>query len=250
MNILIIEDERPAVDRLIYMIKKIDGSANVSGICVSVKESVAWLKTNPKPDLIFLDVHLSDGISMEIFNKVAVSSPIIFVTAYDEYVMEAFNHTTIDYLLKPIKEQRLKYALSKYANLEKHFMPDYSSLVRRLTNKEKEYRKRLTVKSGQEFYTVNVGDIAFFYTEYKIVFLQTKGSDKYILDRTLNELESELDPVKFFRINRKIIVNLDCIKKYKTYSNGKLLVEFTPRFKETVTVSREKAAAFRKWMEG
>lgn len=250
MKVLIIEDEKPATDRLIDLLGKIDPAIIITGTCQSVHESLKWFDSNPAPDLIFLDIHLTDGLSLKLFDKSNINTPIIFTTAYDEYILEAFNHTTIDYLLKPIKESRLRRAIQKYKTLGTHFTQNISRLVEHLQDSHNNFRTRFTVKSGLDFITINVDDIAYFFTEHKIVFLQTCGKEKYIIDKSLSELEKEVNSKRFFRINRKIIANISFITKFKSQTNGKLAVELKPNFKEPVIVSQEKAAEFRKWMEG
>ena len=247
MNILILEDEKPAAEKLIRGIKRFDASVNVEGPLQSVREAVQWLTENPAPDLIFADIQLADGISFEIFRKVAVSSPVIFATAFDSYLLEALEQNSIDYLLKPVKEERLEGALRKYLRLKQHFSSNLQTFIEDYGKKNSK-RERIVVKKGVDFVSVKIDEVAFFYTEHKIVFLVDNAGVRYVIDEPLSKLEEELDPSQFFRANRKFLINIRAVKRFKSYEKGKILVELVPATHEQVVVSQESAGEFKGWM--
>lgn len=249
MKILIIEDEKPAVINLTQMIHKYDPAIKIVAEIGTVKGAVQWLEKNEQPDLILLDIQLADGLSLEIFKHCPVTCPVIFTTAYDEHILEAFNYNCIDYLLKPIKQEKLNNALNKYLKLKSHFTQNLVSLLNDLTEPKSKYKKRITVKKGLDFQSIKTDDIAFFYTEYKMVFLITNDREKFVVDKPLTDLENELDPEAFFRINRKYLAGINAISKFKSYEKGRLQVELNPQVGEEIIVSQEKAASFKKWMD-
>jgi DNA-binding LytR/AlgR family response regulator len=249
MKILIIEDELPARERLRQMVSAFDPEIEIVAAPGSIRDCLAWLESHPEPDLALADIQLSDGLSFEIFEKHPVKCPVIFATAYDEYIMQALGHNGIDYLLKPIKIEQLHRALGKYLRLKAHFAGDLLSLIRELKGTKPAYRSRFTAKKGLEFVSIPADQIAFFYTEHKLVFLIERSGTKYVLDKPLYELEEDLDPDRFFRINRKYIASVEAIRKFRPHAKGKLLVELDPTVGEQVIVSQERAAAFREWLE-
>lgn len=250
MRVLIIEDEQPAVERLKDLLKQYDKDINVVESVASVADAVQWLKFNKQPDLILLDIQLNDGLSLEIFNHVNVTSPVIFSTAYDQYILDAFNHNGIDYILKPVKKEKLFAALDKYKSLKDHFTLDFYSLVKDLKQDKAKPKERITARSGIDFVSVNIEDIAYFYTEHKIVFLVNNENKKYTVDKPLSDLEEELPSSKFFRVSRKYLCGIGAIKKFRTCDRGRLELELYPPVKEKVTVSTERASEFKKWIEG
>ena len=249
MKILIIEDERPAFERLSKMLKEYNSEINILGNITGINDSINWFAKNKQPDLILLDVQLSDGLSLEIFSKVKITCPVIFTTAYDEYILDAFNYNGIDYLLKPIRKEKLFSALDKYKNLKEHFAQDYFSLFNKLTQTGKNYKERFTVKTGAEFISVGVEEAAYFVSEYKLVFLVTRGGKKYSYDKNLAQLEDELDPKRFFRANRNYIISINSIKSFKPFFKGKLIIDILPSAKEKIFISQEKAAQFKEWLQ-
>lgn len=249
MKILIVEDEKPAMESIARMVNDYDPVIEIAGKIGTVSEAVHWLEKNHEPDLILLDIQLSDGLSLEIFKQRPVTCPVIFTTAYDEYILEAFNYNCIDYLLKPIKQEKLENALNKYLKLKDHFTQDLAALLNDFTETRNRYKKRVTVKKGIDFQSVKTGDIAFFYTEYKMVFLITYNGEKFVVDKTLSDLEKELDQQSFFRINRKYLASIDAIAKFKPYEKGRLMIELKPSVREEIVVSQERASAFKAWME-
>ncbi|MEW5798707.1 MAG: LytTR family DNA-binding domain-containing protein [Bacteroidota bacterium] len=249
MKILIIEDEEPASERIIAMIREFDASIHILETLRSVKESVEWLTHHAAPDLIIADIQLNDGLSLDIFKTNLVPSPLIFTTAYDEYLMKAFELNSIDYLLKPIQTEKLHKALTKYLKLKQHFTGNLVPLFEQLQKKETSlHSARLIVKKGTDFISIKSNEVAYFYTEHKIVFLVNNVGKRYIIDKPLTELEAELDNSMFFRANRKYIVNINAVASFKSHEKGKILIALSPSTSEAVIVSQENAAAFKQWV--
>jgi len=254
MNILIIEDENLAAQRLSKLIKEIDPAIAIKGVTDSIEASVEWLQSNPAPDLILMDIELADGQSFEIFTRVEVKSPVIFTTAYDEFALKAFKVNSIDYLLKPVKNEDLKNAFSKLKSLKGESVKDDGiNNIRHLLEglyqqTSEQFRTRFLAKSGQRFVPIEAHEVAYFYSEDKMVFLKTKTSQRYLLDFNLEELEKELDPKDFFRANRQYILSNKSIQDIHSWFNGKLKVKVIPETSDEVIISRDKAADFRTWM--
>ena len=255
MTTIIIEDEKPAARLLHRKLEKLNVEVGV--MLHSVEESIDWFSKNEHPDLIFLDIQLSDGLSFEIFEKVEIKSAVIFTTAYDEYALRAFKLNSIDYLLKPIDEDDLQTAVSKFKTLlpkqqlqTQNLTIDFEQIKKMLTNPfEKTFKKRFTVKIGQHLKVISIEDIECFFSENKGTYLHTFDNRNYLIDSTLELLEQELDPSDFFRISRKFIIPLKAIKEIVVYSNSRLKV-ILPSYKEDeVIVSREKVSDFKTWIE-
>ncbi|RYJ40737.1 LytTR family two component transcriptional regulator [Flavobacterium anhuiense] len=254
MITLIIEDEKPAARLLQRKLEKLD--VTVETMLHSVEESVHWFENNPHPDLIFLDIQLSDGLSFEIFEKIDIKSAIIFTTAYDEYALKAFKLNSIDYLLKPIDEDDLETAVSKFksrlpkaATESSNLQLDFEQIRQMLSNPfEKTYKKRFTVKIGQHLKVITTEEIECFFSENKGTYIHTYDNRDYLIDSTLEILEQELDKKDFFRVSRKFIVPLKAIKEIQVYTNSRLKV-ILPTYKEDeVIVSREKVQDFKSWL--
>ena len=253
MNILIIEDEIFAQEELKRLLNKSKSQINILASIDSIEESVIWLKKNPLPDLIFMDIQLSDGLSFEIFNKIKITVPVIFTTAYDEYAIRAFKVNSIDYLLKPIDEKALLSSLEKYEQLKSEFSKktaiiETDQLTELLNFQTKKYKNRFVSRIGDKLHHILSGDIAYFQADDKIVFLITCKNEKYIIDNNLEEIESMLDPESFFRINRRYIVKIEAIADVQKYFNGRLIITLKPKTNDEVLVSREKAGAFKNWL--
>ncbi|WP_103999799.1 LytR/AlgR family response regulator transcription factor [Flavobacterium urumqiense] len=251
MTTIIIEDEKPAARLLQRKLEKL--TIEVGVMLHSVEESIEWFSKNEHPDLIFLDIQLSDGLSFEIFEKVAIKSAIIFTTAYDEYALRAFKLNSIDYLLKPIDEDDLEVAVFKFkARLPKQetVQLDFEQIKRMLTNPfEKNYKKRFTIKIGQHLKVISVDEIECFFSENKGTYIHTFDNRNYLIESTLEVLEQELDPKDFFRVSRKFIIPLKAIKEIILYSNSRLKL-ILPSFKaDEVIVSREKVSDFKTWID-
>jgi len=251
MKALIIEDELPARAKLISMLSSIQPDINIVAELGSVEESIVWLKNNPEPDLAFVDVQLSDDHSFEIFRRHPVRFPVIFTTAYDKYLMESFEFNSIDYLLKPITEEKLRKSIDKVKRLEQHFLQ--GSIIKLIQQDRSapqlsvDKRERIVARKGTEFVALNIDEVAYFFTEHKIVFVRDFAGRQMIVDRNLGELEAELGARSFFRINRKFLASQKSIDRFKP-DNGKILVFLKPAMKEEVHVSKETAPDFRKWI--
>ncbi|MEL7002260.1 MAG: LytTR family DNA-binding domain-containing protein [Bacteroidota bacterium] len=251
MNVLIIEDEAPAFRRLQKILEELRPSFKIVEVIDSVEESVKWIKNHNSPDLIFMDIQLSDGISFEIFEQVKINTPVIFTTAFDEYMLRAFKVNSIDYLLKPIKKDDLNASLVKYENLKNSFSSpqsfDLNTLISQIRMDDKKYKSRFLVKQGEKLLSVETQDIAYFQSKNGVVYLSTTNDRKYIMDYTLDELIQQLEPQKFYRANRQFIVNFSSIKTVHKYHKGKLLIELSQKTDEAITVSSERATDFKIW---
>ncbi|GEP50662.1 DNA-binding response regulator [Flavobacterium noncentrifugens] len=250
MKTIIIEDEKPAARLLQRKLEKLNVTAEI--MLHSVEESIAWFSKNEHPDLIFLDIQLSDGLSFEIFEKVNIKSAIIFTTAYDEYALKAFKLNSIDYLLKPIDEDDLELAIGKFRlrmPKQENIQLDFDQIKRMLSNPfEKSFKKRFTVKIGQHLKVIAVEEIECFFSENKGTYIHTTDNRNYLIESTLELLENELDPSDFFRVSRKFIIPMRAIKEIVLYSNSRLKV-ILPTFKDDdVIVSREKVSDFKTWI--
>lgn len=250
MNIIIIEDEKPAARLLQRKVEKLNLKVNT--LLHSVEESIEWFSKNEHPDLIFLDIQLSDGLSFEIFEKVDIRSAVIFTTAYDEYALKAFKLNSIDYLLKPIDEDDLAIAVDKYKSRTQKaegLQLDFEQIKKMLSNPvEKTYKSRFTVKIGQHLKVITTEEIECFYSENKGTYIHTADNRDYLIDTTLEVLENEMNPRDFFRVSRKFIVPLKSIKEIVLYSNSRLKV-ILPTYKgDEVIVSREKVSDFKDWI--
>lgn len=242
MKVVIIEDEAPAAARLQKMLMATSYGIEVDEVLDSLARAKAWLQANPLPDLIFMDIELSDGLSLELVREVRVACPVVFVTAYDEYWQEAFEYNNIDYLLKPVKAERLEAALRKFSEMKAYFMSRYLQLLANRGHKEK-----FLVRRGTEFVSIRTEEIAYFQASHKLVCLVRRDGSKFILDRSLAEVEKEVDPATFYRLNRKYLVNTTAIRKVSALPKSKLLVELEPAAKEELVVSSENSAGFKKW---
>jgi two-component system, LytTR family, response regulator LytT len=252
MNIVIIEDELLAAERLQLLIKNYDASINVLACLESIEEAVQWLKTKPLPDLLLVDIHLSDGHSFEIFKKVNIPKPVIFTTAFDSYALEAFQLFSIDYILKPVTAEALAAAINKYKSITGNMTAVNYSL---LSNPKKEnfnirYKKRFLAKVGQRSFFVNACDVTYFMAENKIVYLIDNDGNRYIINYTIEKLEPLLNPHDFFRLNRKIIVHSSAIEQVKPYLNNRLkIILKTVKADENMVISRERVPAFKAWAD-
>jgi len=250
LNIIIIEDEKPAARLLQRKIEK--RGLKVTKMLHSVEESIAWFQNNSHPDLIFLDIQLSDGLSFELFEQIDIKSAVIFTTAYDEYALRAFKLNSIDYLLKPIDEDELSVAISKFKNqFQKSTVSnlDFEAIKRMLINPlEKEYKSRFSVKIGQQLKVISIDEIECFYSENKGTYIHTIDNRDYLIDSTLEVVEAEINPKEFYRVSRKFIVPLKAVKEIQVYSNSRLKI-ILPTYKDDeVIVSRERVSDFKEWI--
>lgn len=251
MNVIIIEDEKPSARRLQRMLKEINVITDV--MLHSVEESISWFNQNPHPDLIFLDIQLSDGLSFEIFEATDITSAVIFTTAFDEYALKAFKLNSIDYLLKPIDEDELKTAVNKYKQRNpkhKSVTLDFNDIKSLLINPiERAYKKRFSVKVGQHIKLINSDDIECVYSENKGTYIYTNQGRNYLLDQSLEQLEEDLEPQTFFRINRKFYININAIQDIISYTNSRLQIKLN-RYKEMdLIVARDRVKKFKNWLE-
>ena len=253
-RILIIEDEAPAFRRLDNLLRKQELDFEIIEVIDSIADSVKWLKNHSKPDLIFSDIQLSDGLSFEIYKQAEVQCPIIFTTAFDEYMLNAFQTNGIDYLLKPIQEAELTRSLAKFKKLRLQGSDDSSKQVEKLLevleSGENRFRKRFLVRLGDKLIPVKTEDVAYFcYKDGATEMIHDSGK-RYIIDQPLDELEKQLNPNRFFRLNRQFLASEESIGLIHRYFKGKLKVDLEPGTNEEVVVSREKAARFKVWMDG
>lgn len=246
---LIVEDERFAYEEIKRMVERLRPGYLFAQRTESVADTVAFLENN-SVDLILLDIRLADGTCFEIFEQLKVSTPIIFTTAYDEHAIKAFKVNSIDYLLKPIEESDLLTALEKYEQLknEKQTVVDYKKLEETLLGRQK--KNRFLVQVGDVYHSINTTDIAFFYSEDKVVFLHTFSNKKYIIDYTLDQTEQQLDERNFFRVSRSCIANINSIKRISKYFNSRIKLTFEPDCPLEILVSRVRVPDFLKWVDG
>jgi len=254
MNILIIEDEPLAAERLEELLLKCDPSIKVTGKCDSVKRSVKWLMENPLPDILFLDIQLGDGLSFEIFEQVDVDCPVIFTTAFDAYAIEAFRLNSIGYLLKPVKPDELKSVIEKY-KASPYFIDNTSSSQQQIALDQirqlltREYKKRFLVKTGLHIRSIPVEEILYFFSLEKATYVMIISHKTVLFDHTLEQLEKLLDPSVFFRINRKYIVSFNAIIDMVTFSHYKVKIKLQNCSDEDVFVSRDRMQDFKEWLD-
>ena len=247
-NAIIIEDEKAVAQDLISTLKEVAPDIQVKATLSSVRESIDHLSQHPEADIIFCDVQLTDGLSFSIFNEVHIDAPIIFITGYDKFMLNAFEYNSIDYLLKPVCKEDLQKGLEKYKRLEQHFRHT-SVLNNFLQHFNQQKKTRLLVKKGLENISLLLEDIVLFFTENKIVYVIDKNGRKYLVDKNLADLEMELDNKEFFRVNRQYIVNINYIRSFKAYERVKLQIELTiSDLNYFIVVSQETAPFFRKWI--
>ncbi|RKR80343.1 LytTR family two component transcriptional regulator [Mucilaginibacter gracilis] len=250
LNVLIIEDELPNIQRLKKMLHVLDRDITVIANLQTVHDSIQWLKANEQPDIIFMDIRLTDGLSFEIFNHVQITSPVIFITAYDEYALKAFEVNGIDYLLKPLEADKLAKGIRKAKSMA-GIGKDESilQLVKSMQAKQAIYRNRFLVAYRDKYILVMAGEIAYFTSENKATFLIMYNGQRLMIDQTLEILEKEMDPEIFFRVSRQFIVSLKAIHKIHQSFNGQLKIELTPALDEAILISREKSAQLKKWLD-
>ncbi len=252
MNVVIIEDEESAAFRLRKQLEEIEPSSTVVATLESIEDAYAWFSSNPAPDLIFADIQLADGISFTLFDKIEVSCPVIFVTAYDDFAIKAFKLNSIDYLLKPLKKAELESSLEKFKKLHSPSvdLKGLNTLIQHIKGGMPSYQKRLIVRFAQTIQVIEISSCAYFYTEEKITFTKLKDAKEYSVDHTLDELEQLLDPTQFFRLNRQVIANIHAIRKMEAYSKSRVKVFMDPEEPYEIIVSSERSPAFKEWLLG
>ncbi len=248
MNIVIIEDEPIAASRLEKMISKFYPDVNLLSQPDSIKSSVSFFEKNEEViDMVFMDIHLSDGQSFQIFDKVEIDAPIIFTTAYDEYALKAFDVNSIDYLLKPIKEEDLRRAFEKWTSLTKNTNHRIENKnLSNILNKQ----SRIVVRYGSVIKAIEISEAAYFYTSQKVTFMVLKSGESLPIDENLDELESILDAKEFFRINRQFIVSFNAIDTMTAYTKSRVKLQLKPITEEETIVSTERSSEFKKWLLG
>ena len=253
MKVLIIEDEAPAFRRLQKILDEVRPGIEIVDVIDSVEESVKWFKNHNLPDLIFMDIQLSDGISFEIFDHIQITKPVIFTTAFDEYMLRAFKVNSIDYLLKPIKVEDLAKSLDKFEQMRQVFgqaePTDLNALIGQIKLDDKKYKSRFLVKQGEKLLSIETTETFMFQTRNGVVYLITGSGKKFLVDYTLDELTSLLDPDQFFRANRQFLIHYNSIKEVHRYHKGKLLIAPKIDIEEPITISEEKSSLFKKWLD-
>jgi DNA-binding LytR/AlgR family response regulator len=251
MRILIIEDEMPAAKRLQRLILEILPNAEIFPTIDSVEEATVFFRKGDHVDLTFMDIQLADGLSFEIFSQCEVTTPVIFTTAYDHYAVKAFKVNSVDYLLKPVESAELQSAINRFKEFFEPKTPqnDYSAIIQTIKENKSVYKKRFLVKTAGRLTFVNSEDVAYLFSDDGNTFLVTKSNDRFLFENTLEEVEPLLDPSNFFRINRKMILALDSIKKIEPHFNSRYLLQIHPLFEEETIVSRQRSAEFKSWLD-
>jgi two-component system, LytTR family, response regulator LytT len=250
MQILIIEDEEQAVKRLEKLITELVPGAVILGSLASIDETIRWFAGNPLPDLIFMDIELADGNSFQLFNKIKINCPVIFTTAYENYALEAFKVNSVDYLLKPIDGADVKRAIDKLNRLKssRSFTTDYAEILRSIQPPVKKFKDRFVIKLGDTIKSLNVADIAYFYTENKTNFVCTNEGKRFPLDFNLDQIEEMLNPKNFFRINRQFIIGHHAIEEMKAHTRSRVIVKLIPPSRLDTVVAVDRAQDFRNWL--
>lgn len=248
MTILVIEDEKPAADRLIAGLRKAVPEGAIAGPLRSVREIQNWLAQSPSPDLIIADIQLSDGLSITALKGLTVACPVIFLTAFEEYWMEALEANGIDYLLKPFKQARLEAAIAKVRKLEQHFGEHLNAFMKEVSEGTTRRALRIVVRKGADYVSIPQDEMAYAFSEHKMTFLVDVKGQRYLVDKTLGDLEAQLARGDFFRLNRQFIARINAVAKFRSLEKGKIRVELVPPTKGEVIVSQEHGAEFRRWM--
>ncbi|MFT4662183.1 MAG: two-component system response regulator LytT [Patiriisocius sp.] len=255
LKVLIIEDEIPAQRLLKETLQELDYEMEVIDCLNSIKTAVKWFENYQHPEIVLLDIQLSDGLSFEIFKQVKIDSMIIFTTAYDEYAIQAFKVNSLDYLLKPIEKDELQATFEKYHQYNKQFIQektsniDFTEIASLIKNEKPEYRKRILIQSNESFFHLPIEEIALFYSMQGITFAVTFEKREYPVNFSLENLKEQLNPDFFFKVNRQIIINIESIKRVHSYFNGKLKLETQPSHSEDIVIGKDKTARFRRWLD-
>lgn len=253
LKILIVEDEPLAATQLATLLAGIELKIDIIGVCDTIESTVNWIENNKAPDLAFFDIHLGDGLSFEIFNRVTFNVPVIFTTAYDQYMLKAFKVNSIDYLLKPVDQEELKAAIEKFKltrsiNKNTFSTDQLNSIIN--TIKKTDYKNRFLVKVGTHLKSINTSDIQYFYSFQKGTYFKNIDNKNYLLDQSLEIIEQLIDPEKYFRINRKYLISIDAIRDVSTYSNSRLKLKVNLAEEDDFLVARERVKEFKSWLEG
>jgi DNA-binding LytR/AlgR family response regulator len=253
MNVLILEDEMLSAQRAKTLLHEHDSTIFVMETIDSIEDATDWLNRNPEPDLILVDIHLSDGLSFDLFKKIQIKSPVIFTTAYDQYAIQAFKMNSIDYLLKPLDKSELRFALNKFKTLTKKrkeiLTSDIQCIMQNFQTANKKYKNRFLVKFGDNIQFKNTDEIAYFFADDKITYLVSNEGRRFIIDYKLEQLENLLDPHFFFRLNRKFVIKIEAVQKIKALINSRLQVSLKPNFEQEIFVSKDKTSEFKIWLD-
>ncbi len=249
MNIVLIEDELPAASRLSKLISEVLPLAQILVVLDSIDAAKKWFLQNPKPDLVFMDIHLADGSAFDLLKLVKIDSPVIFTTAYDKYALDAFKAQSIDYILKPVKKTDLEGAIQKLRDLQ-HIFRNNDIITRPKPTVPADYKKRFMIRFGEHIKTLGIEEVAYFYSENKNTLARTTDGRTLPMDANLDTLETMLDPNEFFRVNRQFIISLKAIDEMKTYSKARVIIKLKPAVKDSPVVSSERAAEFKAWLAG
>ncbi len=247
MKILIVEDETAAYENLVDILAEIDPEIKIAGYTEGVKQTISWLKNNPAPDLILMDIHLSDGSAFTIFDRMEVETPVIFTTAYDEYAIKAFKVNSVDYLLKPIKTDELRCSLEKFKKYSRQDILKYLSQITNLNTSQK-YRDKILIPVKDRLQPVNTSEISFFYTTEKSTGVYLKNGKSFPYSKTLEQIEPTLNPVEFIRANKQFIIARDSVRNITIWFDSRLLVTLDIETPERIYVSKNKASEFKAWM--
>ena len=251
MVAVIIEDERLSAERLLTMIDHLPNKIDVAATLESLKEAKAWFRDNSLPDMVFLDIQLGDGTAFDLMDDISVAVPIIFTTAYDNYAIKAFKFNSIDYLLKPIEQNKLEHAVDKLFEISRQpddiFEKGKIDQLHRIINGD--FKKRFLVKRGDQFIPVNVDQVAYFVYHQNTTWIITKDNQKFIVDQSLDQLENMVSPLEFYRVNRQMIITLSTISEIHSYFNSRLLIKLEPACQDEVIVARDRVAEFKRWMD-
>ena len=249
MNVLIVENEKPAIAGLSRLLKKIDNTVNIVGTTESVESTINWFQHNPSPELIFMDIQLDDGLCFEVFETIKPDIPVVFTTAYDEYMLSAFKVNSVDYLLKPIEETPLRKAIEKFKSI--HYQKSVSSdLLTQLFKEKTGYKSRFLIKVGEHYRSIQTSEISCFYILERAIFIKTFSDKEYSVDYSLDYLQKMIDPDKFFRINRNCIININAVSDILRYSSSRLKIKINgekPVY--DLIVSKDKVSEFKKWID-
>ena len=247
MKALIIEDEKPASRRLTKLLLEVDPGIEILGILDSVESSTQWLSKNPPPQIMFMDIHLADGSGFDILKRTKVACPIIFITAYDEYAIDAFKVNSVDYLLKPVKKEELESAILKFKNLQYSYSTiGVESLI---SSNSKKYKDRFVIKLGNKIKAIMIEEIAYFFSKDKLSFICDKEGKNYPIDMSLDKIEAILNPSDFFRVNRQIIACASAIKDIQTSSKSRIVLMLQPASLIEAVISSERSSIFKKWLK-
>jgi DNA-binding LytR/AlgR family response regulator len=255
IKIVIIEDEKPAQRLLQETLKEISILTEVVICLDSIQSAVKWFGNNPHPEIVLMDIQLSDGLSFDIFKQIDIESMIIFTTAYDDYAIQSFKVNSLDYLLKPVEKDELQSAFEKYQQYNRRFLKenisaiDFSELITIIKSEKIEYRKRFLIQSNESFFHIETTQVAFINSRQGITFVRTFDKREYPINFSLQSLKEQLDPEQFFKVNRQVIINMNVIKKVHSYFNGKLKLETIPSYYEDIVIGKDKAAEFRRWLD-